>query len=250
MHPFRFFRCAMPGLLVLAAACHHAAPNAQIEPVALYQRAMRDFRAGRYQKAQTELQRLQFDLGPRDSLLVRVHFYLAETYAGLGDMITAAREFRRVADDYPSDSLAPFALLRTGDQYGLLWRNPELDPTHGETAVNTYQELLNRYPNSRAAEVAQIRMRSLQNRFAVKDYENGLFYLKRGAYDSAILYFRNLIATYPSATIVPDAYIRLVEAYRAIGYREERDETCAHLQQYFGGREDVRRACGDGSPGR
>jgi outer membrane protein assembly factor BamD (BamD/ComL family) len=93
-------------------------------------------------------------------------------------------------------------------------------------------------------------LRELEEHFARKDFLNGDFYFRRGAYDSAILYFRHLIASYPSATAVPDAFVRLVEAYRAIGYREEQEETCAHLRQYFGGRDDVRRVCGDGSTGR
>ncbi len=237
------------GLLVLGTACHHAVRTIP-PPDAAFELAMRAFRAGRFGAAQTGFQRLLFEVAARDTLMPKVRFYSAESYAGVGDILTAAREFRRVADDFPSDALASVALLRVGDQYARLWRRAELDPTNGETALASYRELIGRYPEAPAARLAEIRVRTVEDQFALKDFENGLFYLKRGGYDSAILYFAGMIAKYPSSTLVPDAFIKLVQAYRAIGYREELEEKCAHLRQYFGGRADVRRECGNGNPGR
>jgi outer membrane protein assembly factor BamD len=235
---------------VALAACRGANTQSLGTPETQFVAAMHGFRTGQFATAAVDFQRLQFDLPARDTLLPKVAFYLAESHAAIGDAITAARDFRRVADDFPSDALAPFALLRVGDQYSKLWRKPELDPTHGETALATYQELIGRYPESPAAAVAAIRVRQIQEQYARKDFMNGLFYFRRGGFDSAILYFRALIAAYPGSSMVPEAYVKLVEAYRNIGYREEREETCAHLRQYFGGRADVRAVCGDGSTGR
>lgn len=246
----RFRRLVLVAGSTVLAACHGATARTLGAPETQFTEAMRAFRGGRFSKAAVDFQRLQFDLPARDTLLPKIGFFLAESQAAQGDAVTAAREFRRVADDYPSDSLAPFALLRVGDQYGSLWRRPELDPSHGETALATYQELIGRYPDSPAAAIAALRVRQVQEQYARKDYLNGLYYFRRGGFDSAILYFRALIAAYPGSTVVPEAYVKLVESYRSIGYKEERDETCAHLRQYFGGRADVRAVCGDGSTGR
>lgn len=237
---------------LLGSGCHQRVASAPVQSDAatLFAAAMQQFRSGHFEKAQTQFQRLQFDLTPRDTLQAPVRFHLAESYLGQGELITAAREFRRAADDYPASPLAPVALLRLADAHSMLWRRSELDPTNGETALATLQELASRYPDSPAARIGAVRTRTLQEMFARKDYENGLFYFKRGGYDSAILYFRSLIVKYPGTAIVGDAYIKLVQAYRAINYREEREEVCAHLRQYFGGRVDVRRECGNGSPGR
>ena len=238
---------------VLVAACHRGgsqAPRPAVAVEARFQQAMREFRNGNFNRSLADFQAIQFELSSRDTLLPRARFYMAESHAGAGDFVAAAREFRRVADDFPSDALAPLALLRAGDQHGRMWRRPELDPSNGETALATYQELLGRFPESPAARIAETRIRQLQEMYARKDYENGLFYFKRGGWDSAILYFRSLIANYPSATVVPDAYVKLVQAYDAIGYVEERRETCDHLREHFGSRADVRRVCGDRSPGR
>lgn len=245
----RRFLPALAGVLLLAA-CHRGGAQAVVAPETLYNETMQAFRNGRFQQAQAGFTRLQFEIGLRDTLMPRVRYYLAETHAAGEEMLTAAREFRRVADDFPTDALAPFALLRVGDQYARLWRKAELDPTHGETALATYQELIGRYADTEAARLAEVRVRTLQDQFARKDFENAEFYLKRGAYDSAILYFTAMIAKYPSSALVPDAFVKLVQSYRAIGYREELEEKCAHLRRYFGGRADVRRECGDGTAGR
>ena len=236
--------------LALASACARFNPEAFQESTALYQASLREFRHGRFMRAQAGFQRLSFELTPRDSLFTLTRFYLAETYFGTRDYVTAAREFRRVSDEAPDDPLAPTALLRAGDSHAQLWRRPQLDPTSGQTALATWQELQGRYPGSEASEISFVRVRALNDAFARKEYETGLFYLRRGGYDSAILYFRALISTYPSSALVPEAFVRLVRAYTAIGYREEREETCQHLAQYYPNRRDVREACGDRNPGR
>jgi outer membrane protein assembly factor BamD len=240
----------LAGVVAVLAACHRGAAGTDLLPETQYAAAMRAFRSGHFRRAQEAFTRLSLDLPPRDTLAPQVRFYLAESHAGLGDFVTATREFRRVADDYPAAALAPYGLLRAADTYARMWRTPELDPSNGQTAMAVYQELLGRYPDSPATQLAGVRLRALQEKFARKDYENGLFYFRRRAFDSAILYFRSLIASYPSASVVPQAFIKLVQAYRAIGYREEQEETCTHLRQYFGTRRDVREACGDGSAGR
>ena len=114
----------------------------------------------------------------------------------MGSHLEAAREFRKTSDDTPNDPLAADALLRVGDVYADLWRRPELDPSYGQTALATYQELVNRYPGTTAATRAQARIADLQERFAYKEYRAALYYFKLKAYDSAILYLKDVVATY------------------------------------------------------
>ncbi|MEK6610190.1 MAG: outer membrane protein assembly factor BamD [Gemmatimonadota bacterium] len=240
--------CALGAVCaLLLSGCHRFNPGSYTSPESLFRDSMREFRAGRFQRAFAGFQKLTFDLPVRDTLAPRVRFLMAECYFGLRDYVTAAREFRRVADENPTDALAPEALLRTGDSHAQLWRKPELDPTNGQTALAVYQELQGRFPDAPAATAAPARIRALNEDFAAKEYQNALFYFRRGAYDSAILYFKSLIAAYGSTTIAPEAWVKLVRSYHAIGYRDEEQETCSHLRQYYGTRPDVRLACGDGS---
>src|SRR5262249_3539795 len=132
-----------------------------------------------------------------------------------------------------NDSLAPDALLRTGDAYAHLWRRPELDPTYGQTAIAVYQELQSRYPNSLAARRAGGRIEDLDNRFALKAYLNGLHYFKYKARDSAILLFKDLIITYPRTRVIPLAFDKLIATYQELGYVEDIRSTCAYLAKTY-----------------
>jgi outer membrane protein assembly factor BamD len=202
------------------------------EVEALWKSATDKVRRGKWGDALNELNRVLLEFGPGDSRAAQAHFYLGETHFALGDHLEAVRDFRRVSDDTPNDPLAPDALLRAGDVYADLWRRPELDPSYGQTALATYQELLNRYPNGSAAKRAQEHIAELQERFAYKEYRAALYYYRLKAYDSAILYLKDLVATYPRSAIAPEALVKLVQAYEKLGYREDVQETCGYLRRF------------------
>jgi len=222
-------------VVLVVAGCPHA-PRPRVmatAPETELNRAMEMVRRGDYRHAQLVLQRLTFEFAPGQAEVAAARYYLAESYFQLGDRVQAAHEFRKVADEFPASEYAPLALLRAGDANLRLWRRAELDPTYGETALSIYQELSGRYPDSDAAARARPHMRRLQNQFAEKTYKNGMFYLRRKAYDSAIIYFKEVIANYPEAALAPEALLRLVDSYRAIGYTDELQETCAHLRRFY-----------------
>jgi outer membrane protein assembly factor BamD len=198
----------------------------------LWRIAERRVRQGKWSDAVKQLERVLLEFPPGDSRAARARYYLGEAQFAMGNHLQAAREFRRVSDETPNDPLAPEALLRVGDVYADLWRRPELDPSYGQTALATYQELLNRYGGGSAATRAQERIRDLQERFAYKEYRAGLYYFRLKAYDSAILYLKDVVATYPRSSIAPDALMKLVEAYERLGYREDVQETCGYIRRF------------------
>ena len=198
----------------------------------LWKRAEAAVRHGKWADAAKLIDRLLLEFPPGDSRIARAHFYLAEAYYAQGRHLEAAREFRKASDETPNDPIAPEALLRLGDVYADLWRRPELDPTYGQTSLATYQELLNRYPDAATAKRAQLRIDELNERFAYKAYKSAMFYFRLKAYDSAILYLKDLVATYPKAAVVPDALVKLVHAYKTLGYREDVQETCGYIRRF------------------
>jgi len=234
--------CALP--LGSLAACHHG-PRVQpvVQPEAQVERALTLFRRGDFRRAQLLLQQVTFELGPSQPELAQARYYLAECYFQTGDRVQAAAEFRKVADEFPASEYAPLALLRAGDSNLRLWRRAELDPTYGETALAIYQELAGRYPETDAAARARLHVRRLENQFAEKTYKNGMFYLKRKAFDSAIIYFKDVIANFPNSQRAPDALLRLVDSYKAIGYTQEVQETCAHLRRFYPKASGLDRSC-------
>ena len=209
----------------------------------LWTAAQRLFNRGNGGKARDVFTRLSGAMQPGDNRLPRLHFFMGEVEMADGNELQAIREFRRVSDETPEDSLASDALLRAGEAYAALWKRPELDPTYGTTALGVFQEVATRYPGTSASKRATARTKQLQDRFALKEYENALFYFKFKAYESSILTLRNLISTFPSAPVVPNALEKLVLAYQALGYQEDIKETCNYIGQFFPQPTGPRRLC-------
>jgi outer membrane protein assembly factor BamD len=194
---------------------------------------MNEYRRGDCGGATERFQQVEADLPPADTLVAMAIYYRAECQLSDGMSLEAAREFRRVADEHASFHLAPDGLLRAGDAQASLWTNPELDPEYGNEAMTTYRELVARFPDSPAASRAKLKIAGLVNRFADKEYRNGLFYLRLKAYDSAILYFRGVVADYAQSRFAAPALLKLVDIYRTLGYAAERKDTCDHLERYY-----------------
>jgi outer membrane protein assembly factor BamD len=237
-------RCLLVGLVTLLLACGGGGSGRSPAPSpaplsassaaldSLWKQTEVAVRHGKWGDAAKLLERLLLEFQPGDPRIARAHFYLGEAHFAQGRHLEAAREFRKASDETPNDPIAPEALIRVGDVYSDLWRRPELDPTYGQTALSTYQELLNRYPNAEASKRAQLRINELNERFAFKSYRSGLYYFRLKAYDSAVLYFKDLIANYPKSAVVPQALVRLVQSYRSLGYREDVLETCGYIRRF------------------
>ena len=205
-------------------------PDTHVDHLAL---GLAQFRHGDFIRAQLTLRQAQFELSPTQPEMAEVRYYIAECDFQIGDLDAAGIEFSKVAEEFPASEYAPLSMLRMGDAHLRQWRSPELDPSPGQTALATYQELIARYPNTSAAARAQSHVGDLNEWFALKDYQTGVFYFRRKAYDSAILYFKDVIANHQGTHEVVDALLKLVDSYRAIGYTDELRETCENLRQYY-----------------
>lgn len=249
----RHLRQTAPLALLLLAACGGGGGPGAVTPTAeglaraqvdtLWFKAMREYRKGSWSKAATLFERVTLEVPAGDSLAIAANFYLAESYFGSRNQLQAARQFRKVSDDFPTSPLAAEALLRAGDAYADLWRRPELDDSYAQTAKATYQELLNRYPDAPPAARARMRIADLEEWFAVKEYKAAQYYLRLKAYDSAILYLKDIAATYPRASVTPTALLRLVDAYRSLGYAEDRRETCGYIRRFHPTTPGLEAAC-------
>ena len=199
---------------------------------------------GKLDDAIAGFEQLTLDLPARDTLLSRAHYWLGTAHERKGEHILAAQSFTHLMESFPDDTLADDALLLAGKSYRKLWRKSYLDPQYGESALSTFNTLLALYPNSDKRAEAEQNVRALETQFAKKDFETGNHYFRRKAYDSAILYFKDVVGKYPATDWSRKSQLRLVKAYEAIAYRADRDEICAALHANFPTDREVRTTCG------
>lgn len=210
---------------------------------ALYTAGVREYERKHWGNAVAAFEKLTTDLSPRDTLLPRSHWYLANAHARQREHLLAAQNFSRLFESFPEDTLADDAAFQAADSYRRLWRKPTLDATYGETALATYNALLGLYPATEHGDEARRQIAELEQWFATKEYETGLFYFRRKAFDSAIIYFRNVLNRWPHVPRARDALLRMAESYRAIRYREDLEETCTRLRDAYPADREVAASC-------
>ena len=237
-------RALVATLILLAAACH---PDFELTKFptneALYRAATAEFARGRWDNAIAAYEKLTTDLPARDTLLPRSHWYLARAHQERSEWVLAATSFSHITESFPDDTLADDASLAAARSYRRLWRKPALDPTYGESALAAYNTLIGLYPTSPLIPAARQEVTELEEMFAQKNYLSGLYYFRRGGYDSGIIYFKDVVTRYPASGAARLAQLRLVESYKKIRYREDAVEACAALRKRFPDDAETRVAC-------
>ena len=245
MHSRSWTYLALAAVVALTGACRRGFRITQYPTnESLFAAGVREFEREKWTNAIAAFEKLTADLPARDTLLPRAFWYLGHAHAGQREHLLAAQAFTRLFESFPDDTLADDGALQAGLAYRKLWRKPQLDPTYGELALSTFNTLIGLYPDSPHVEPARAQILDLEQWFATKEYETGLFYIRTmKGYDSAIIYFQNVVARWPHVPRARDALLRLVETYRTISYREEVAETCAKLRESYRGDAEVELVC-------
>jgi outer membrane protein assembly factor BamD len=230
----------------LLAACHRHGWKLTDFPTnpQLYDAALKEYQARHWANAIAAFEKLTTDLGARDTLLPRSYWYLANAHEKEKENLLAAQSYTRLFESFPDDTLSDDAMLAAGRAYRRLWRKPALDATYGETSLGVLTSMLELYPTSDLLDQARHDIADLEQWFATKNYETGMFYFRQKAWDSAIIYFRYALDRWPNAPRAKDALLRLAESYRAIRYGEDLAESCARLRQAYPTDREVHEICG------
>ena len=213
----------------------------------LYRESLRRLESGDGRAAIAGFERLTLELPARDTLLPRSHFYLGRAHAKEKEWLLAAQAFARLSALFPDDTLADDALLEAARAYATIWDDPELDPTYGHSAIAMFRSLMEAYPSSPLLADAQRGIDAVEAQLAEKDYRVAELYRSRRNPHPAITYYKQVIAAYPNAPRVPDAYAKMAGVYKSIGYVEDFQETCDAARDRFAAHPAVRTACASAS---
>jgi outer membrane assembly lipoprotein YfiO len=245
MHARSWTYLALAAVVIVAGGCRRGFRVTRFPTnETLFAAGVREFEREKWGNAVLAFEKLTTDLPARDTLLPRAYWYLGQAHGHQKDHLLAAQAFQRLFESFPDDTLADDGAFQAGLSYRRLWRKPTLDATYGEMALSTFNTLLGLYPDSEHAAPAREQIADLEQWFATKEYEIGLFYIRTmKGYDSAIIYFQNVLTRWPHVPRARDALLRLAESYRTINYREDAIETCARLRESYPRDAEVEQVC-------
>ena len=142
---------------------------------------------------------------------------------------------QRFLDFYPADEDAAYAqyllALSYYDQIDQVGRDQGLT----YRALQELRLVIERYPDSEYAASAILKFDLAFDHLAGKEMEIGRYYLRRENYTAAINRFRVVVENFQTTSHTPEALMRLVEAYLALGLPAEAQTAAAILGHNFQG---------------
>jgi len=166
----------------------------------------------------------------------------AFSYYMASDYNKAIESSRRFLSIHPGNKDAPYAYYLIALCYYEQISDVTRDQKITEQALSALGEVARRYPNSRYAADAKLKMDLVNDHLAGKEMEIGRFYQRRGKWLAATIRFRTVIEKYQTTTHTPEALMRLTESYLALGVPAEAKKTAAVLGANYPGTEWYERA--------
>ena len=163
----------------------------------------------------------------RAQLMSAFSYYMARKYT---DTISSAQRFVTI---HPGNADAPYAHYLIAMSYYQQIEDVTRDQATTSQASSAFGELIRRYPSSRYAADARLKLDLINDHLAGKEMEIGRFYQRSGNWLAASLRFREVVDKYQTTSHTPEALERLVESYLALGVPEEAKKTAAVLGRNY-----------------
>jgi outer membrane protein assembly factor BamD len=147
----------------------------------------------------------------RAQLMSAFSYYLAKKYP---EAVSSAQRFLTI---HPGNKEAPYANYLVAMSYYQQIEDVTRDQGITQQASDSFGELIRRYPQSRYAADARLKLDLIKDHLAGKEMEIGRYYQRAGNWLAATSRFREVVDKFQTTSHTPEALERLVECYLALG---------------------------------
>jgi outer membrane protein assembly factor BamD len=172
----------------------------------------------------------------RAQLMSAFSYYMGNKYT---ESIASSRRFLSI---HPGNKDAAYAYYLIGLSYYEQISDVTHDQKITQQALAALGEVQRRFPNTRYASDAGLKIDLVNDHLAGKEMEIGRFYERRALWLAANLRFREVADKYQTTTHAPEALFRLTESYLAMGVPDEAKKAAAVLGANYPGSEWYERA--------
>ncbi len=168
---------------------------------------------------------------------------LAYAYYKTGERAQALAKIERFMRLHPTSPATDYALYLQGlinfnDDLGLFGKMSrqnmsERDQQASRDAYDAFKQLVERFPKSRYAEDARLRMNFVVNSLAEGEVHVARYYFRRGAYLAAANRAQVAITEFSNSPAVEEALFIMVKSYDQLGMTQLRDDAQRVLVKNF-----------------
>lgn len=238
-------------MVFFLSACHHDKDVYKgMAAAQIYQQAEKNLTKEKYSQAARDFEALEARF-PYSEYSDKAQLGLITAYYKQNDPTLALSAADRFIRMNPRHSKVDYAYylkgLITFDQnYSFSFRYLPLDksardPSLAQESFDAFKELLERFPKSQYAADAKQRMVFLRNQLANYELQVAEYYIKRGAYLSAVNRANHLVKHFQETPVIPKALAILVESYRQLGMQQLANDALKTLKINFPQSEELKK---------
>ncbi len=226
---------ALGSVSLLLAACLAGTETASRdeEPVyTLYSDAMGLLEQGEFKKAAEAFDEVERQ-HPYSVWATKAQLMSAFAYYEKGRYDEAIIALDRFIQLHPGNRDVSYAYYLKALCYYEQITDVERDQQVTELALQSLDDVITRFPDSKYARDALIKIDLARDHLAGKEMTIGRFYQRRGNYLAAINRYRNVVEQFQTTSHIPEALHRLTESYLALGLPNEARASAAVLGHNF-----------------
>lgn len=228
--------------LSLGGCATPADETAAWSPNKIYSEAKSNMESGAYDKAVTLYEKLE---GRAAGTALAQQAQLEKAYAHYkgGEQAQAVATLDRFIKLHPASSALDYALYLKGivnfnDNAGVfssITRQDlsERDQKASKESFSAFKELVQRFPESKYAEDARLRMTYIVNSLAQYEVHVARYYFQRGAYVAAANRAQIAVSDYRDVPAQEEALFIMVQSYDALGLTQLRDDARRVLEKNY-----------------
>tara|TARA_B100000989_G_scaffold160072_1_gene119514 strand:+ start:7 stop:813 length:807 start_codon:yes stop_codon:yes gene_type:complete len=202
--------------------------NLYFEPGKLYKLAKINFDDQNFELAEEQFKEIN-RLFPLSNEAIQSEIMIAFIDYIQMDYENAILNYKKIINKYPSHKDLDYIYYMIAICNYEQLQNEGLDGYYNDLALNSFDQVINRFPESKYAKDSLQKIILVKSNIAAKHMEIGRFYLNNKKYIAALNRFKIIVDEFSITKFTPEALHRMVEAYYEMGMYEESSNTAALL---------------------
>ena len=203
-----------------------------LNDIQIYKTGLSSLKDENYEKAIIEFDNLSLH-HPFSSLAKKSDIMTAYSLYQNNEIKKSISKLNIFIEMNPKDEFSDYAHYLLAMCYYIQVSNQGRDPSLSIKALNSFMLIITKYPDSKYAKDAKIKVQYIKNSLAVNELDIGKFYLKKNAPASSIKRFKYILQNYQNTSSIPETLYRLTEALLMIGLKKEAVKSDAVLKYNF-----------------
>ena len=219
-------------LLISCSSNKKQNSSVQLNETDIYKNGLSSLANENYNKAIKEFDSLSLN-HPFSSLAKKSEIMTAYSLFQNNEIKKSISKLENFIEMNPKDEFSSYAHYLLAMNYYVQISIQGRDPILSKKALNAFRLLIIKYPKSKYAKDAKLKIQLIKNTLARNELNIGKFYLKKNAPASSIKRFKNILQNYQKTSVIPETLYRLTEALLMIGLKQEAAKSNALLKYNF-----------------